>query len=70
MQNVSDVAIFDHWANLLSQQTDLSNFDNNNLWDSTFRRQIVERNTYAYMTKVLFLDGQEEVIRGDVSVVH
>lgn len=70
VQSVSDVAIFDRWGNLLFQQPDLNNSDSNNLWDGTYRGQVVARGTYIYTVKVLFLDGREEVIRGDVSVIY
>lgn len=70
VQKITEVAIFDRWGNLLFDRKNQDGLINENFWDGRFRGELVERGVYLYYTKVLFLDGVEEVVSGSISVIY
>lgn len=70
VQAVTELAIYDRWGNQVFQQQTEGDLNKNIVWDGQYQGQVVARGTYVFMAKVLFLDGNEEMISGGVSVVY
>ena len=67
---IRQVAIYDRWGNLIFLRENIAPNDSQNLWNGFYRGKLVEQGIYLYTTKVLFLDGKEELLAGTVSVVY
>ncbi|HZV70242.1 MAG TPA: gliding motility-associated C-terminal domain-containing protein [Saprospiraceae bacterium] len=62
--------IYDRWGSMLYEY---SNFQPNDLsigWDGRFKNQMVNPGVYVWLAKVKFVDGQEKVFTGDVTLVR
>ena len=70
VQEILKVAIYDRWGNLLIEQQNLATNQGSNLWDGTYRGQKVDRGAYLYYANILYLDGEEAILAGTVSVVY
>jgi gliding motility-associated-like protein len=62
--------VVDRWGEICFQRENLP--ANNDLegWDGTFRGKKAPLGVYGWYAKVLFTDGEELILKGDVSIVR
>jgi hypothetical protein len=66
--SIRSLQVFDRWGSLLFSARDLRPGDESTGWDGTFRGQPVLPGVYVWQALVSFLDGEEEMFAGDVTV--
>jgi len=66
--SIRSLQVFDRWGSLLFSARDLRPGDESAGWDGTFRGQPVLPGVYVWQALVSFLDGEEEMFAGDVTV--
>ena len=66
-QNLEEVTlkIFDRWGELVFESTDQAIG-----WDGTFRDKPVDPDVYVYHLQVICFDGQENLIKGNITVLR
>jgi gliding motility-associated-like protein len=62
--------IFDRWGNQLYLGENLPVNDEFSGWDGVYRGQPVAPGVYVWQAKVLFTDGEELLLSGDVTVMR
>lgn len=68
--SIKTLQIFDRWGNLVFNGADLPISNDQSGWDGLFNGQALPPGVYTYVANILFLDGVEEVIGGDVTLVR
>ena len=66
---VGYMRIFDRWGNQLFEKTDLTPGSEADGWDGKFNDEYVLPGVYVYSAKLVYEDGFEEEIRGDITVL-
>jgi len=66
-QNIEEMTfmIFDRWGELVFEST-----DQNNGWDGTFKGELLDPDVYVYHLKVICVDGQENLIKGNITLLR
>jgi gliding motility-associated-like protein len=59
------VNVFDRWGKLVFESTDLTK-----CWDGTFKGKQLNTGVYMYVVKVSIENGENKVLKGDVSLVR
>ena len=62
--------VYDRWGNLLFEN---QNFDPNfeqSGWDGKFQSKELNTGVYVYWTEVLYIDGSQEIFKGDFSLLR
>jgi gliding motility-associated-like protein len=67
---VTSIQIYDRWGTLLFEKEDKELTDTDLQWDGTFRDKIVPVGVYVYVVDLLFSNGEERQIIGDITVLH
>ena len=67
---VFDFRIFDRWGNLVLFRPEISGDTANFVWDGFFSGKKAESGVYAYMAKLLLVDGTERQIFGQVILLR
>lgn len=57
--------IFDRWGELVFESTDQSSG-----WDGTFKGELLDPDVYVYHLKVTCTDGQENLIKGNITLLR
>jgi gliding motility-associated-like protein len=57
--------VYNRWGNLLFES-----YDHEDGWDGTFQGEPVEEGVYAYMVRVIGLDGREYNFSGTVTLIR
>lgn len=65
---IRSLQVFDRWGSLVFSGQDLRPNDESAGWDGSFRGQAVLPGVYVWQAVVAFLDGEEEVFTGDITV--
>ncbi|OAV42651.1 gliding motility-associated C-terminal domain-containing protein [Lewinella sp. 4G2] len=68
--SVSDFRIHDRWGNAVFEAEELPLNDPMSGWDGTFRGREVNPAVYVYSAVVVFLNGREVLVEGEVVVVR
>ncbi len=71
--SISDFRVFDRWGNMVFEDFGFDRADQDNSthgWDGLFRGKPVNEAVFAYSVKVKFIDGLEEVYKGDVTLIY
>jgi len=63
---IKDILIFDRWGTMVYQGSDLKPDEVSKGWDGRFRGEPMSPGTYVYTVKVVFTDGHEDVLYGEV----
>ncbi len=66
--SIRSLQVFDRWGSLVFSARDLRPGDESAGWDGTFRGQPALPGVYVWQALVSFLDGEEEMFAGDVTV--
>ena len=61
--------VVDRWGNIVYQGTDLPVNNESEGWNGMARGKLAATGVYMYIVEVQFLDGEKEVIHGDLSIV-
>jgi len=62
--------IFDRWGEKLFEATDFAPNDPAVQWAGRFKGKDVEGGVYVYYAVVRFIDGEELILKGDVTVLR
>ncbi|MEM6726843.1 MAG: gliding motility-associated C-terminal domain-containing protein, partial [Bacteroidota bacterium] len=68
--NVEEFRIYDRWGEQIIALQDFQTDDPNYGWDGTFRGQQMNSGVFVYYAKVLFVDGEVVLFKGDVTLVR
>jgi gliding motility-associated-like protein len=69
---IAKAQIFDRWGELIFTADNLPNFKGNgcDIWDGTFKTQILNPDVFVYRIEVVFIDGSSRIYTGDVTLVR
>lgn len=70
VREIRRLAIFDRWGEELFLRNNFQPNDESLGWDGTFRGSPLNPGVYVWAAEVEFIDGEREVIYGDVTVVR
>jgi gliding motility-associated-like protein len=62
--------VFDRWGNQLFLGERLTPGEEGQGWDGTYRGQDMSPGVYVWMAVIVFVDGEEAVLSGDISIVR
>jgi gliding motility-associated-like protein len=62
--------VFDRWGNLLYQASNFQPGDPTYGWDGNFRGEAMNPAVYVYYMEVVYIDGETEVLKGDITLVR
>lgn len=60
-----DFKIFDRWGEMVFSSTDQADG-----WDGTFKGELLDPDVYVYHLKAICFDGQESLIKGNISLLR
>jgi len=67
---IETLNIFDRWGNQVFSNQNFQPNDESQGWNGTFRGKPVAPGVYVWVAKVVFKDGTEEILKGDLTVVR
>lgn len=70
MVMVSSLEVFDRWGNMLYAGRELIPNGSDAGWDGTFEGRMMDPGVYVYRATLLFADGTELAVKGDVQLVR
>ncbi len=70
VEKLQSVSIFDRWGGLVFQDFDISDVNTYFGWDGTVNGKKAGIGVYCYVINVLFIDGAEKIMAGDVTLVR
>jgi gliding motility-associated-like protein len=62
--------VYDRWGELVFEGLNLTPNDPTQGWDGTFKGEKMNSGVYAWYAEVEYIDGEREVLRGDVTLVR
>jgi gliding motility-associated-like protein len=62
--------VFDRWGELLYEDRDFPVNENARGWDGSFRNQPCDPGVYVWLLEAEYLDGQIELLKGDVTLIR
>ena len=62
--------VYDRWGELVYEGLDLRANDPTQGWDGSFNGMPMNSGTYAWYAEVTYIDGESEIIRGDVTLLR
>ncbi len=66
----SQLNIYDRWGNLIYEGPVTEDRNIEQGWDGTYRNQAVPIGTYTYVVRAEFINGEEKVYGGEVTVIR
>lgn len=70
VQEVEYFRVFDRWGEKLFDASGFLPNDDSRSWDGTLKGQAVLPGVYVYVAMVKFIDGEEKLYKGDVTVLR
>ena len=70
IDNINSFSIFDRWGSLVFEDKDIGDVNNYLGWDGTINGEKANLGVYTYVVQVLFIDGAEKIIVGDVTLLR
>jgi hypothetical protein len=70
LAEVLSMRVYDRWGELLYEARNFLPNGNSSGWDGRAKGQDVNPGVYIYVLEVLYIDGETEIISGDVTVVR
>jgi len=67
---VTNFRIFDRWGNMVFEQPELLPNIEAEGWDGTFRGNEMDSGVFVFYAEVEFIDGQTEVVKGEVVLMR
>ena len=68
VDRILQVEIYDRWGEHVYSET--PNITKMTGWDGTFKNQELKQGVYIYYARILYIDGEESIITGDVTLVR
>ncbi|MEZ4911692.1 MAG: gliding motility-associated C-terminal domain-containing protein [Saprospiraceae bacterium] len=66
---IQKLSIFDRWGNMVFHANDIKPDDPSMGWKGIFNGQDVAQGVYVWTAKLLYLDGSEDDVAGDITVL-
>ena len=70
VRTIQLLQIFDRWGELVFEAKNIPTNDPPKGWDGTFRGQLMKPAVFTFFAKVLFIDGEVEIVKGDITLVR
>ena len=70
VDEVSKFVIYDRWGEKVFEDENISVDDNYRGWNGQFKNRKAASGVYAYYIQASFLDGTEQLIKGDVTLIR
>jgi gliding motility-associated-like protein len=67
---VRRLTVYDRWGDLVFERRDLAPNDEQHGWDGRFRGRDLTSGVFVWMAELEFVDGEEALISGDVTVLR
>ena len=67
---IKEFKVFNRWGSLIWETNDMPLGVDQKGWDGFFGGKLLSPDVYAFYVKVLFLDGEEVIYRGDITLVR
>jgi len=67
---VESFMVFDRWGAQVFEANNFIPNDQNDGWDGTHKGKLLDAGVYIFFAKIVFVDGREEIIRGDVALMR
>ena len=68
-REIASLQVFDRWGSLVFERVNIRPNQVTQGWDGTSKGEVLNPGVYAYVIKMLFVDGVEEVYHGDISII-
>lgn len=70
VKEIKKLAVYDRWGELMFVNENFAPNDVELGWDGRFRGSDAQQGVYVYYCEVVFQDGEEEILSGDVTLVR
>ena len=70
LARVLSLQIFDRWGERVFDNKNFDLNDENAGWGGTFRGRLLEHAVFVYAALIRFADGEEELYKGDVTLIR
>ena len=70
IESISEFYVFDRWGNRVYAINDLNVGDTSSGWDGNIQGKSAVQGVYAYMARIQFKDGSEELFGGDITLAR
>lgn len=70
IESLKEMRIYDRWGNLVYLGENINDLESWQGWDGTFNDQTAVSGVYVYSATFLALDGKEESIAGDITLIR
>jgi len=70
IQEVESLRIYDRWGNLIYEANNFDPLDENFAWNGRNKGEIMDNGVYIYSALVKFIDGTEELLKGDITLTR
>jgi len=67
---LKDMVIYDRWGNLVYSASQITDMDSWNGWNGKMNGTDVGSGVFVYLARFIALDGVEEVVTGDVTILR
>ena len=67
---IKDLKIFNRWGDLMFQASNIPLNKDEAGWDGTWKSQRLEPDVFAFFAIIKFIDGEEVIYKGDVTIVR
>ncbi|MEL6393895.1 MAG: gliding motility-associated C-terminal domain-containing protein, partial [Bacteroidota bacterium] len=68
--SVSDLGIYDRWGNQVFFRTELPLNDESAGWDGKANSRILNPAVFVYQYRINWIDGREEIVTGEVTLIR
>lgn len=69
VEEIEYIKIYDRWGNLVFMKEHLLSGDTSQGWDMTFGGQTCEEGVYIWIASIKYVDGSDETVSGDVTLI-
>ena len=67
---IKDLKIFNRWGDLMFQASNIPLNKDEVGWDGTWKSQRLEPDVFAFFAIIKFIDGEEVIYKGDVTIIR
>jgi hypothetical protein len=68
--NVQYMRIYDRWGELVFERDNFAHSDPSQGWNGTFKGEYVNPAVFVYVVEVLYINGETEIFKGDITVIR
>jgi gliding motility-associated-like protein len=70
LTHINYLRIYDRWGNLVFENIDLTPGVETEGWDGSFNGEMMLPGVYVYLAELLYEDGFEEIVTGDITIIR